>query len=140
MTNLCRSLIFFVATIALTAQQSLASEDDTIAQYSERAVELLRDAISRETAHGRGLVPAYAESLRQVFLEAGFAPEALTIVPYGETASLVVRYEGDGSGGRRGRAGRGRRALCRAGRRALGAHQPERRRAVNRARRERAAR
>ena len=100
MTNLCRSLIFFVATIALTAQQSLASEDDTIAQYSERAVELLRDAISRETAHGRGLVPAYAESLRQVFLEAGFAPEALTIVPYGETASLVVRYEGDGSGGR----------------------------------------
>ena len=100
MTNLCRSLIFFVATIALFVQHCLASEDDTIALYSERAVELLRDAISRETAHGRGLVPAYAESLRQVFLEAGFAPEALTVVPYGETASLVVRYEGDGSSGR----------------------------------------
>ena len=100
MTNLCRSLIFFVATIALFVQHCLASEDDTIALYSERAVELLRDAISRETAHGRGLVPAYAESLRQLFLEAGFAPEALTVVPYGETASLVVRYEGNGSSGR----------------------------------------
>ena len=42
-------------------------------------------------------MPAYAESLEQVFLEAGFPPEALAIVPYGETASLVVRYEGDGS-------------------------------------------
>ena len=100
MNNLCRSVIFFCATIALTTPHSVASDDDAVAQYSERAIELLRDAISRETAHGQGLVPAYAESLRQVFLEAGFSPEALTIVPYGETASLVVRYEGDGSRGR----------------------------------------
>ena len=101
MNTLCRSAIFFCATIALIAQHSVASDDDAVAQYSERAIELLRDAISRETAYGQGLVPAYAESLRQVFLEAGFSPEALTIVPYGETASLVVRYEGDGSSGRK---------------------------------------
>ena len=101
MNNLCRSLLFFYTTIALLMPHSVASEDDTVAQYSERAVELLRDAISRETAHGQGLVPAYAESLERVFLEAGFAPEGLTIVPYGETASLVVRYEGDGSSGRK---------------------------------------
>ena len=100
MKNLCRSLIFFYATVALTTQQSIADESDDVAFYSERAVELLRDAISRETAHGQGLVPAYAESLKQVFLRAGFPPEALTIVRYGETASLVVRYEGDGSSGR----------------------------------------
>ena len=100
MNNLCRSVIFFCATIALTTQHGVASEDDAVTQYSERAIELLRDAISRETAHGQGLVPAYAESLQQVFLGAGFSPEALTIVPYGETASLVVRYEGDGSSGR----------------------------------------
>ena len=100
MNNLYRSIIFFCSAIALAAQHSVASERDDVAFYSERAVELLRDAISRETAHGQGLVPAYAESLKQVFLEAGFPPEALTIVPYGETASLVVRYEGDGSSGR----------------------------------------
>ena len=90
MNNLYRSVIFFCATIALTAQHSAASDDDAVAKYSEWAIELLRDAISRETAHGQGLVPAYAESLKQVFLEAGFPPETLTIVPYGETASLVV--------------------------------------------------
>ena len=101
MNNLYRSLIFFCTTIALTAQHSIASETDDVAFYSERAVELLRDAIGRQTAHGQGLVPAYAESLKQVFLEAGFAPEAVTIVPYGKTASLVVRYEGDGSSGRK---------------------------------------
>ena len=100
MNNLCRSLTLFCATIVLTTQYSIAGEKDAMAFYSERAVELLRDAISRETAHGQGLVPAYAESLQQVFLEAGFPPAALTIVPYGETASLVVRYEGDGSSGR----------------------------------------
>ena len=58
----------------------------------------MRSVVRRHT--GQGLVPAYAESLQQVFLEAGFSPEALTVVPYGETASLVVRYEGDGSSGR----------------------------------------
>ena len=60
MNNLYRSVIFFCATIALTAQHSVASEDDAIVQYSERAVALLRDAISRETAYGQVLVPAYA--------------------------------------------------------------------------------
>ena len=100
MNNLYRNVILFCATIALTAQHSVASEDGAIAQYNEQAVELLRDAISRETSRGRGLVPAYAESLRQVFLEAGFHPDSVTLVPYKETASLIVRYEGDGSSGR----------------------------------------
>ena len=101
MKNLCRVLIFCCAVFATATAHSAFDENDAIAHYSKRAVELLRDAISRETAYGQGLVPGYAESLRQVFLDAGFPPEALTIVPYGETASLVVRYEGDGSGGRR---------------------------------------
>jgi len=100
MKKLYRSVFFFCATIALTTPHSFASDDDAIVQYSEQAVELLRDAISRETSHGRRLVPAYAESLRQVFLEAGFHPDSVTLVPYKETASLIVRYEGDGSSGR----------------------------------------
>ena len=83
MKNLCRVLIFCCAVVATAAAHSASAENDAIAHYSNRAVELLRDAISRETAYGQGLVPAYAESLRQVFLDAGFPPEALTIVPYG---------------------------------------------------------
>ena len=101
MKNLCRVLVLCCAIVTTATGHSTSDKNDAIAHYSDRAVELLRDAISRETAQGRGLVPAYAESLKQVFLEAGFSPEALTIVPYGETASLVVRYEGDGSSGRK---------------------------------------
>ena len=101
MKNLCRALIFSYAIVTAATAHSTSNESDAIAHYSDRAVELLRDAISRETAFGQGLVPAYAESLRQVFLDAGFSSEALTVVPYGETASLVVRYEGDGSSGRK---------------------------------------
>ena len=101
MKNLCRVIIFSCAIVTTATAHSTTAENDAIAHYSDRAVELLRDAISRETAYGQGLVPAYAESLKQVFLEAGFSSEALTIVPYGETASLVVRYEGDGSSGRK---------------------------------------
>ena len=101
MNNLCRSFVLFFATIALAVEHSVAGTDAAVAHYSERAVELLRDAIGRETAYGQGLVPAYAKSLEQVFLEAGFPREAVAIVPYGETASLVVRYEGDGSSARR---------------------------------------
>ena len=86
MKNLCRVLIFSCAIVTTATAHSTTDKHDAIAHYSDRAVELLRDAISRETAYGQGLVPAYAESLKQVFLDAGFSPEALTIVPYGETA------------------------------------------------------
>ena len=101
MNNLCRSLIFFCAIIATPSVHSISDESDAVAHYSERAVELLRDAISRETVYGQGLVPAYAESLRKVFIDAGFTPESVILVPYEETASLIVRYEGDDSSGRR---------------------------------------
>jgi len=99
MSPLCRTLLTLLISV-LPAVSSSASDDNAVDRYDKRAVQLLRDAISRETAYGKGLVPDYAESLRQVFLDAGFAPESLTLVPYEETASLIVRYDGDGSSGR----------------------------------------
>jgi len=95
-----RYSLLWLALINPVIAVQAASDPMAIQRYSDRAVELLRDAISRETAHGQGLVPAYAESLKQVFLEAGFHPNSITLVPYKETASLIVRYEGDGSSGR----------------------------------------
>ena len=76
MKNLCRVLVLCCAIVTTATGHSTSDQNDAIAHYSDRAVELLRDAISRETAYGQGLVPAYAESLKQVFLEAGFSPEA----------------------------------------------------------------
>ncbi|MEK9656037.1 MAG: M20/M25/M40 family metallo-hydrolase [Halieaceae bacterium] len=99
MSPLYRTLL--IGMISVLSAVSTTANDDALPHYSDLTVELLRDAISRETARGQGQVPAYAESLRQVFLEAGFDAEALTLVPYGETASLIVRYAGDGSSGRK---------------------------------------
>ncbi len=78
----------------------VVAQPDAVARYADKAVALLEDAISRETVHGQGNVPAYAESLRDVFLAAGFPAASIRIIPYGETASLIVRYAGDGSSGR----------------------------------------
>ena len=100
MSHCCRALLLVLLTL-FTAHHGLAADPGAVDRHSERAITLLRDAISRKTVHGEGNVPAYAESLRQVFLSAGFEPEALTLVPYRETASLVVRYAGDDSSGRR---------------------------------------
>ena len=99
MSHCCRALLLVLLNLC-TAHHGWAADSGAVDRHSERAMTLLRDAISRKTVHGEGNVPAYAESLRQVFLSAGFESEALTLVPYRDTASLVVRYTGDGSSGR----------------------------------------
>ena len=86
--------------VSLLWVPNAAAEPDAAARYADKAIVLLEDSISRETVHGEGNVPAYAESLRAIFLAGGFPPESISIIPYGETASLVVRYAGDGSSGR----------------------------------------
>ena len=99
MSHCYRALLLVLISLC-TAHYGSAADSGALDRQSERAITLLRDAISRKTVHGEGNVPAYAESLREVFLSGGFEPEALTLVPYQETASLVVRYAGDGSSGR----------------------------------------
>lgn len=79
----------------------LCAKDPAPARYETMAEELLRDSIARETAYGLGQVPAYAKFLQTQFLAAGFDAQDITIVPYEGTASLLVRYRGDGSSNRR---------------------------------------
>jgi len=97
-----RLLVIPTLASALWLCQPAAADDTELHDYAALAVDLLDDAISRETVAGAGNVPAYAASLEQVFLAAGFPKEHVTVIPYGETASLIVRYLGDGSSGRKG--------------------------------------
>ena len=62
-----------------------------IATYSQFAESLLADATARVTAYGDGNVPAYAEYLKDAFIEGGFDPKDIQILPLDETVSLVVR-------------------------------------------------
>src|ERR1700761_2124890 len=62
--------------------------------YRAQALDLFRHVIAMKTEVGAGQVPVMARYLAEQFRAAGFAQEDIRIVPYGETASLVVRYRG----------------------------------------------
>jgi acetylornithine deacetylase/succinyl-diaminopimelate desuccinylase-like protein len=65
-----------------------------------RAREIFRTIIGFDTSAGRGQVPVMARYLAGEFEAAGFPAADIHVLPLGETAALVVRYAGDGTGGR----------------------------------------
>jgi acetylornithine deacetylase/succinyl-diaminopimelate desuccinylase-like protein len=65
-----------------------------------QAREIFRTIIGMRTVASQGQVPVLANYLEQQFRSAGFAADDIHVLPLGETASLVVRYRGDGTGGR----------------------------------------
>jgi acetylornithine deacetylase/succinyl-diaminopimelate desuccinylase-like protein len=65
-----------------------------------KAREIFARSIAIPTSPGLGKVPELANYLAGEFRAAGFADADIHVLPVGETASLVVRYRGDGSGGR----------------------------------------
>lgn len=85
----------------LTAQESSAAYTDP---HQRRALEIYRTLIGHRSAAGHGRVPAVAEYLAERFRAGGFPAEDVHVLPLTlpdgeETASLVVRYRGDGSSG-----------------------------------------
>lgn len=66
-----------------------------------KALEIYRTIIEMRTAAGHGKVPEMAAYLAGELKAAGFTDDDIDIVPSGETASLVVRYKGDGSSGKK---------------------------------------
>ena len=66
----------------------------------EQAREIFKTVIGFRTSEGLGQVPAMANYLADQFRQAGFPNGDVHVLPLGETASLVVRYRGDGRGGK----------------------------------------
>ena len=65
-----------------------------------KAREIFEHIVGIESSVGKGNVPAVANYLAGLFLEGGFPADDVHVLPLGETASLVVRYRGNGRGGR----------------------------------------
>src|SRR5271167_2194493 len=65
-----------------------------------QAREIFAAIIGIESSIGKGKVPLVAKYLAERFQAGGFPAADVHILPFGETASLVVRYRGNGSGGR----------------------------------------
>ena len=96
------ALLVFVATSPRLAAQETSA--DYTEPYQRKALEIYRTAIGYRTAAGHGQVPPLARYLAGEFQAGGFPAEDVHVLPYTtpdgeETASLVVRYRGDGSSG-----------------------------------------
>ena len=84
--------------LVLAAGVQAAPADAPAARTEAREIFATITAI--ETAAGAGQVPRMAQYLAGLLLKAGFAAADVHVVPLGETASLVARYRGNGTGGR----------------------------------------
>jgi len=96
-------LLLLLATSGVFAQ---VSSDDFRAPYQRQALSIYRDTIAMRTAAGHGQVPTMAHYLADRFRDGGFDEEDVHVLPFTsedgeETASLVVRFRGDGSSGER---------------------------------------
>lgn len=97
----CVGLICATALLGSTdARAAKARSPRPDAAQLESARAIYRTIVGMPTVEGLGNVPKMAEYLAAQFRAAGFAAEDVRILPLGETASLVVRYRGDGRGGR----------------------------------------
>lgn len=63
----------------------------------DQALGILQKSIGFRTVAGAAQVPAYAEYLKGVLVEAGFSPDDITIEPVGDSATFVAHYRGTDS-------------------------------------------
>jgi acetylornithine deacetylase/succinyl-diaminopimelate desuccinylase-like protein len=94
MIKSCFRLGAALSVAALTLAPAAAQKPDPAAE----AKEILKRSIGFRTVKGQGQVGAYAGYLASVLKEAGFAESDIEISPVGDTAILIARYRGTGTG------------------------------------------
>ena len=89
---------------ACLAVSAMAAEKLGSRPSDVKAREIFARVISIPTEQGRNKVPEMAEYLAQVFRAGGFPAEDVVVTPFkltgDQTATLTVRYRGDGTGGK----------------------------------------
>jgi len=96
-----------LTTVPLSLPGALAAQDSSLdytEPYQQKALEIYRTLIGYRSAATHGQVPAVARYLAEQFRAGGFHEDDVHVLPLTlpdgeETASLVVRYRGDGSSG-----------------------------------------
>lgn len=90
--------LYICLVLIMAGPQAGRANDHEPTPHQARALEIFRTIIGMRTAKGYGEVPAMAEYLAGQLKSAGFTDDDIQVVPHGETAALIVRYRGDGSG------------------------------------------
>lgn len=91
------SAILALASASVVGCAVAAGQPKVDPALHDQALEILQKSISYRTVAGAGQVPAYAEYLKSVLVEAGFAPSDITIEPVADAATLVAHYRGTDS-------------------------------------------
>ncbi len=91
-------LVLRVVLIALAA--AMPASAGPSAEEKARAREIYQTVVEMDTSVEGGKTPEMAKYLAKQFRDGGFASEDVHLVPFEKTAALVVRYRGDGSGGK----------------------------------------
>jgi acetylornithine deacetylase/succinyl-diaminopimelate desuccinylase-like protein len=94
------SVTVSLVVTALAFVSSPAQARQPATPHETAALEIYRTIVAYPTYEGAGKVPEMARYLAGKFRAAGFPDADIHIVPVGETAALIVRYRGDGSGGK----------------------------------------
>jgi acetylornithine deacetylase/succinyl-diaminopimelate desuccinylase-like protein len=98
-----KPVLVFAAVLWVTGAAS-AAEPGRLSQHEQKAREIYAKVVAMPTSKGNGQVPVMAEYLAGEFRAAGFPAADIHVIPFdGEgdkTASLVVRYRGNGKGGK----------------------------------------
>jgi acetylornithine deacetylase/succinyl-diaminopimelate desuccinylase-like protein len=95
-----RILVAAVLSVVCPLLLSIAHARAPATPHEAAAREIYEKIISFRTYEGSGKTPEMARYLADQFRKAGFPDSDIHIVPVGETATLVVRYRGDASGGK----------------------------------------
>jgi acetylornithine deacetylase/succinyl-diaminopimelate desuccinylase-like protein len=86
-----------LAALCLFAAPAAAEPTET---QRAQALEIYRHAISLDTSVEGLRTPELANDLAARLRAGGFPAEDIHVIPFEQTAALVVRYRGDGTGGR----------------------------------------
>lgn len=89
-----------VAAAFVCAAASLSWAQTPSAAERDQALDIYRRIIAFDTSVQGGQTPAMAAYLAERFRAGGFPVEDVRLLPLGDTSGLLVRYRGDGSGGR----------------------------------------
>lgn len=85
--------------LALSAAVPASAQAPSAAERVQ-ALEIYKHIVGIDTSTDGARVPEMAAYLAGRFKGGGFSPADIQVLPLGKTASLVVRYRGDGTGGK----------------------------------------
>lgn len=99
--KLARLLLPLLAFSPVALADQVAELEREEVPFHRAAFNMLKQSLPMKTVPGTGEVPRYAQLIKDNLLSAGFTEQDVKIIPYQDTAAMIIRYQGDGSSGKK---------------------------------------